>query len=332
MTIASSGTLAPETHGDVIERVGGRLGFEVCFEPGTRHSGQLTAPDGRRFYFHNTRMDVNGACAAELVDDKERCAYHLLRMGYPVPEGRSFRAHEIASAVAYARALGFPVVAKPADGSSGIGVAVAGDVRGLRQALRTIFGPLGFTRALVQRKAEGRDFRVIVLDDEVLAAYERVPLSIRGDGRRSIGELLDATLALTESRHGHIVLDRRDYRVELRLRRLGLSWDSVPEAGQELRLLETANGSTGGGLVDFTPSIHSDVRALAVRISRDAGLRYCGLDLMTASIVEPLGRYTIVELNASPALFHLLGLGPNERRLAESVIERLLGALTRPRR
>lgn len=320
-------TAPPPSPGELISRVGERLGLAVHYDSAERHAGQLTAPDGRRFYFSGMSMDLNGMVAASVATNKEISAYHLLRMGYPVPEGRVFEAGRADDAWAYARGLGLPVVVKPNSGHSGDGVDVVDDERQFRRAVRAVFARHAVV--LVQRKVTGNDFRVIVLDGEVMTAYQRVPLSVTGDGRSSIAALLRAKREQLAGRKRQTYLAPRDYRVQHRLERIRKSWRTVPAAGERVELLETANGSTGADLVDFTHTMHPDFRALAARIVRDVGLRYCGLDLMTRSIQETPGDYTIIELNAAAAIYHLLGHGPDAQRLAEEIVEKMLRALTR---
>ncbi len=43
---------------------------------------------------------------------------------------------------------------------------------------------------IVERFYLGNDFRILVLDNEVMAAYQRIPLSITGNGKSTILELL----------------------------------------------------------------------------------------------------------------------------------------------
>jgi D-alanine-D-alanine ligase-like ATP-grasp enzyme len=44
---------------------------------------------------------------------------------------------------------------------------------------------------LVQKAVNGRDYRIVVLNDEVISAYERTPLTVVGNGRSSVRKLLE---------------------------------------------------------------------------------------------------------------------------------------------
>src|SRR5919112_319660 len=48
----------------------------------------------------------------------------------------------------------------------------------------------GFSAMVVERFAEGRDHRVLVIDGKVRAVAERIPAHVVGDGVRSIAELV----------------------------------------------------------------------------------------------------------------------------------------------
>jgi D-alanine-D-alanine ligase-like ATP-grasp enzyme len=63
--------------------------------------------------------------AGILTGNKQITRLLLQRAGVLVPEGRRFHGKAIESGIAYAKALGFPVVLKPLVGTGGIGV-VAG--------------------------------------------------------------------------------------------------------------------------------------------------------------------------------------------------------------
>lgn len=42
----------------------------------------------------------------------------------------------------------------------------------------------------IERFHTGKDYRVVIFDDEVISAYERIPLFVIGDGVLTISELL----------------------------------------------------------------------------------------------------------------------------------------------
>jgi len=330
--------VTPPLASRLIVAVAERLGVAVCLEPEYGYAGQLTLSNGRRRYFRGTHLDLNGLGAAAIATDKAYAAYFLARLGYPVPEGQTFYSdawcrtigsrRDANAAYAYARALGWPVIVKPNGKGQGVAVAKAYNRRELERALRAVFTLAQDRVALVQRPAAGDDYRLVVLDGAVLAAYQRLPLAVVGDGVSSVRELLARRQARLRAagRPAGIVPD--EARLRARLRRDGLTLDAVPAGRTRVVLLDNANLSAGGEAVDVLDRLHPGYADLAARIARDLGLRFCGVDLLSEDGLDrPPRRYTVLEVNAAPGLAHYAASGPRQRQTVEAIYERLLRAL-----
>src|SRR5690606_34314178 len=102
--------------------------------------------------------------------DKQRTRTTLAAAGIPVPRGVVTRSAD--EAVAEAEKLGGPVVTKPLDGNHGRGVSI-----GLvgEEAVRAGFAVAAAhsPRVIVERRLEGRDYRVLVVGGRVVAVAER---------------------------------------------------------------------------------------------------------------------------------------------------------------
>jgi D-alanine-D-alanine ligase-like ATP-grasp enzyme len=324
--------LAPET----LARIAPRVGARVELEPEFRYVGRIIGPDGRSHYFRNTNFDLNPLGAAKIARDKGYTAYFLRGRGYPVPEGRAFFAPQMqrwsgahrghAEAYAYARALGFPVIVKPNSGSQGRGVAKVHTRRELERALAAIFPRENV--ALVQRPAPGADYRIVTLDDTVICAYRRAPLSVVGDGVSSVRALLAAKHAAFAASGRDTTIPLDDFRIPMRLRRLGLTLDSTPAAGEAVALMDNANLSTGGAAEDVSESLHPGYGELAVGLTRALGLRHAGVDILTPDPIDaPVGEYVVLELNPAPGLDHYAQMGPRQALIVEALYERILRAI-----
>lgn len=325
---------------DIFPRIAPRIGAVVHLEPQWGIAGQITFASGRKRYFRFSSIDMNPLGASEIAKDKDYAAYFMQRMGYPVPEGRPFYSPDWAKAIGsdqsteaaygYARELGFPVLVKPNSGSQGKNVAVAFNRRELLSSLREAFK--NDRVALVQRIVRGRDYRLVVLDDVVISAYERIPLNIVGDGASSILQLLEQKQRQFIATGRDTVLAIDDIRMRRRLARHALDLNSVIRAGETVYLLDNANLSAGGEAVDVTDVIHPDLRDFAVRLTRDMGLRLCGVDLVfegDASIMPT--ELTILEVNAAPGLDHYAQVGTKQAQIVEDLyLEVLKGMDTGP--
>ncbi len=322
--------------GELLAQAGQRLGVLVELEPEFGYVGRVVRPNGSSSYFRNTHFDLNGQGAADMAHDKAYCAYFLARRGYQVPEGQTFfaplmqqaagAARDRVAAYAYARQLGFPVIVKPNRASQGREVARVHTRRELDAALRAVFAfdPV----ALVQRLVPGADYRIVVLDDRVICAYRRAPLTVTGDGEATIRELLAAKHAAHAAAGRNLTLQPSDPRIPVRLARQGLSLDHVPPAGQRVPLLDNANLSAGGEATDVSAIMHSSYADLAVRATHNLGLRYCGVDLLTPDPIDaPAHAPVILELNAGPGLDHYAGLGPAQLAVVAAMYETILQAI-----
>lgn len=323
---------------EIIEKIAPSLGIQVDLEPTYRYVGRLIAPDGRKFYFRNTNFDLNGQGSAEMAKDKDYAAYFMKLMGYPVPESQSFYSDDwcrilqsdqnIDKAYEYAHQLGFPVFVKPNSKSQGSGVAKVYNKKEFYPAMRRVFNKSKDRVGLVQKPIEGQDFRIVVLDDEIISAYQRFPLQVTGDGQSPIMKLILEKQQRfdQEGRDTRIPFD--DPRIITKLRRIGLDFNYILSSREKIFLLDNANLSTGGEAIDVTNIIHPQFSELAIRLVRDMGLRYCGVDLITADpIDQPPNRYTLLEINAAPGVDHYAMVGREQRLLVEEMYEKILLAI-----
>ncbi|KKW47085.1 MAG: cyanophycin synthetase [Candidatus Kaiserbacteria bacterium GW2011_GWA2_58_9] len=327
----------------LLQKLAPRLGAKVVLESGWKIAGQITFPDrggkrGNKSYFRYNTLDLNPVGASDIAKDKDYANFFMRKMGYPTVPGRAFYSDDWcetigsrrnnAAAYRYARKLGFPVIVKPNEGSHGAGVFLVNDKREFMRAMRHIFK--GDRVALVQRVVRGRDYRIVVLDRQVISAYERIPLSVVGDGRSSIKELLKRRQKRfrAASRDTRIRLD--DIRIAHKLGVQKLALRSVPERGKQVFLLDNANLSSGGDAVDVTKPIHPEFKKIAVELTRDMGLRLCGVDLMVAGdIRQAPKKYRVLEVNAAPGLDHYVKQGRAQQKTVENLYLKVLKSLAR---
>lgn len=319
----------------LIEKVCRDMGITVHMEP-QGYVGMLVRPDGKVRYFRGPSFDLNTLGATEVARDKDYAAYFLRRAGYPVPEGRAFFTNRWArvlgsentplAAHAYARSLGWPVIVKPNSKSRGVGVW---RVQNKQQLLRAIRSFEAFENVfLVQRVVPGRDYRIVVLDEEVISAYERMPLSVVGDGTASVEELLTRKQEafVREGRDTTIPID--DPRIDATLREAGYSRTSTIPDGNRIDLLPNANLSTGGDSLDITEVLHESWRQLVTRIAKDMNLRYIGIDILAEEpLSKPAAKYVVLEVNAAAGLDNYAAIGAPQRKRIETMYRKVVEAM-----
>ncbi len=264
--------------------------------------------------------------AVDLARDKVATKEVLGGAGIPVPPAvLAATRQEAAAALA---ALGPPVVVKPVDGNQGRGVALnlatPAEVRtAFTQALA--FGE----RVMVEKQVFGRHYRLLVADGRLVAAAERLPARVVGDGRSTVAQLVEAVNRDPMRGDGHQRALTRitiDAICLLVLERQGLNPDAVAEAGRMVSLRDNANLSTGGTARDVTDEVHPENARLAVRASRLVGLDVAGVDIVAPEIARPIAEQggVILEVNAAPGLrMHLCPSEGRPRQVAGPILDAL---------
>ena len=320
---------------EILKKIAPEIGAELLIEPEYGFVGQVTFRSGKKMLFRGSNFNVNRLGSVEIARDKGYASFFLRSFGYKTPAGQTFFSDKLCrnlkikrtidDGFTYAQQLGFPVIVKPNNRSQGMLVAKVYTKRDYYRVAKQIFKKSAVL--LVQKYHEGRDYRVVVLDDEVISAYERIPLLIQGDGYSTIRENLNQKQELFRKTGRDTVIDVDDFRIKLKLRRQKLSLDSVLPVGKSVYLLDNANLSAGGEAVDVTDSLHPSFQELAVRVTKDMGLRLCGVDILTDDITIPLTDYVIVEINGAPGLDNYASIGQAQANVVEALYLKVLRAL-----
>ena len=326
--------------GRILQKIAPRIGARVLIEPEWKLVGQITFKNGRRSCFRYNTLDLNPVGSSDVARDKDYANYFMQSLGYPiVPGSKTFYADAWAHAIGaldrtidagyeHARSLGFPVVVKPNSGSQGVGVALVHNKREFCKAMRAIFRRDKI--ALVQQPVRGKDYRLVVLDTAVISAYERVPLNVIGDGKSTILQLLARKQKKFKAARRDTRIRIDDPRISMKLARQGLDENSVIGRGQRVYLLDNANLSTGGDAIDVTDRVHTKFRELAINLTRDMGLRLCGVDLMIdGDIADEPSEYWVLEINAAPGLDHYVTMGGAQEKIVEDLYLEVLKHLER---
>jgi D-alanine-D-alanine ligase-like ATP-grasp enzyme len=320
----------------IFQNAARQIGAKVVLNGVYGLAGQVKYKSGATRYFRRFHFDLNPLGASEIAKYKCYASFFIAQMGYPVIAERSFFSdafarelgsnHDIHAAYRYAKSIGFPVVVKPNSKGQGEGVAKVYNRRDFYRCMREVFK--GDSVALVQEVVTGTDYRLVVLDDAVISAFERRPLEVTGDGKSTIRKLLEARQQFCKRANREMKLNLTEYRLLLNLRRRKLGFHSVLPKGERLRLLDNANLSTGGESRDVTKNVHPKFKQIAVDVTRKMGLRLCGVDFMVqGDINDAPATYWIIELNASPGLDSYAAKGKGRAKVLQDLFAKVLKAM-----
>ncbi len=240
----------------------------------------------------------NNATAATLASDKYFAGRVLAQAGVAALGGEYFflhdrhrahrpAGHERADALAHFAKLGGSAFVKPLTGSRGDFAQALHDEAALVRYLGDV--AQYYDAILMQPIVTGDEYRVFLLDDEVLFTARKHPPSVVGDGASRIRDLLHA--------HNHALRSR------------GLSpvstdpdaaLDAVLPSGERWEIPGRMNLSAGGTMaLEARPS--EAALTLAGKAARALGLRVAAVDLFT-DIGGDAKAMQVIEVNSNPSI------------------------------
>lgn len=269
--------------------------------------------------------DQTGSIAEALASDKQMTRQLLSAVHVPVPEGRLVEDEN--DAWLAAQEIPGPVVVKPRDANHGRGVFAnlterSEVVDAYHEAKNEGSG------VMVERFIPGIEHRVLVVGGKVVAATCGRPVSVVGDGKHNVLELIELQVNSDPRRGDTETQPLSPITVSpgllLMLRQQKLQLESIPEEGREVIIKRHDNLSE-----DVTDIVHPEVAHRVVLAARTIGLDIAGIDLVLEDISRPIEeqRGAVVEVNAGPGLLmHLTPSVGQPRPVGEHIINHIFGA------
>ena len=245
------------------------------------------------------------APAAALASDKLASYLVLHRAGLPVPATQIVNTE--AELEAAAAEIGWPLVVKPLDQScqQGVTTDVADQIS--LQAAFLVARNLSKASVLVQEQVLGQEFRLTAIGPNQAFARALNVAFVEGDGSSTVAQLVLRSNAnpLIGGHPGAIAHGiELDSVAMAELAAQELSAQSIPMAGQKVRLSRLPFRSLGGITTDATTSIHPSYFELLQRAARVLQLDVIGIDLITADPARPWWEVgaKILECNSRPGI------------------------------
>lgn len=266
----------------------------------------------RRYRFSGSRGNIISKEAINICTDKYITKGVLKKSGIPVVDGERFHKNiKDEEIVHYVEEFGYPVVLKPHNGNGGEGVIVdIQDESTLRDALVHVRQTLKYSTVLIERYIPSQDYQLYIIEDKVVAAFERVPAFIIGDGKRSINQLINKKNAQRRKNPGlyqHLI-DKKDKTLQNLIEKQGYFLEDIPLKNEKIYLSIKSNISVGGEVIDKTEQLPNKVKSMAINAAKSIpNLPICAVEL----IVERNSRQSyVLELKTQPTISsHLF---PNE--------------------
>ena len=224
--------------------------------------------------------------------------------------------------------VNMPIVIKPKSTNFGIGISIFKDGAN-EESIKKAF-ELAFKHdntVLLEEFIKGKEYRFLVIDDKVVGILHRVPANVKGDGIKSITELVEIKNQ-DPLRGYHYVTPLEkinlDENAELFLKQQNKDFNYIPEKDEVVYLRENSNISTGGDSIDYTDDIPEKFKNIAVNAAYAVNARICGVDMMLEDYSNENSNYAIIELNFNPAIhIHCYPYEGVERKIGVEVLKTL---------
>ncbi|GAB4370315.1 MAG: hypothetical protein Kow00121_10920 [Elainellaceae cyanobacterium] len=256
-----------------------------------------------------TTFDCDSHLDSNFTTYKDDCKAFLSTLGFPAPKGQVVSSLE--AALTAAERIGYPVAVKPVSGHKGIGVtANVADGQELEHAYHRAVEAIEQNqpiRIIVETSISGKDFRILCVNGRFVAAVERRPAFVAGDGESTIAELIERenrSAARSDTPTSPLGKIKTDAAMKLYLEQQGLSLDSVIERDRIVSLRKVANLSSGGFSIDATSDIHPDNVILVQDIAQHFRLTCLGVDIVAEDLTRSWkdGNFGIIEINSAPGI------------------------------
>lgn len=256
-----------------------------------------------------TTFNSDSHLDSDFTTRKDDCKAFLSTLGFPVPQGSIVSSRD--KALNVAEKIGYPVAIKPVSGHKGIGVTAdvqnAEELKFAYQRAVDAIPEDQRVEIIIEKSIKGSDFRLLCVKGRFVAATERRPASVVGDGHSTIVQLIEqenrkpARIDTPTSPLGKIQCDDS---MERYLDEQNLSLDSIIEKSRTVYLRKVANLSAGGLSIDATHTVHPDNIILAQDIAQHFDLTCLGIDVIAQSLTKSWksGEFGIIEINAAPGI------------------------------
>lgn len=291
---------------------------------------RLTKDNKIEYIKQATKTSADTYISTLIMENKEVTKLVLREKGINVPKGYAFHSQEDAL-TCYDSLFNKSIVIKPNSTNFGEGVVIIKCNTSFEAFKNAIEQSFKYdSTVLIEEFAKGREFRFLVIGDQVAAVLHRVPANVTGDGNLTIEQLVQVKNQDPLRGKGYSTplekLTLGFVEIEF-LKSHGKDISYIPKKDETVYLRENSNISTGGDSIDYTDDVLQGYKDIAVKAAQAVGAKICGADIMIEDIhADPtVDNYCIIELNFNPALhIHDFPYKGKNRQVEKKVLD-LLG-------
>jgi D-alanine-D-alanine ligase-like ATP-grasp enzyme len=202
---------------------------------------------------------------------------------------------------------GFPVVIKP---------NVSGFSRGSHFPINSYYDlfkaillvKIWWPSSVIEQYLKGKNYRVVVVKDEIMSIIRRYPPYITGDGRLTIEELIDQENKIRKKMKLDPIIHKikKNYMIARFLKKKNLSFLSVPQKGKMVTLYNRISLAPGGIIETLdNANMHEANKELFLKILPFFNANILGIDAIFEKGIDIAytdQRVIFLEVNSRPYL------------------------------
>lgn len=275
--------------------------------PGDEEIFELQKGD-RKIFINRGVSPYVSHMAATLSENKLATNTLLQNHGIPIPEFM-FCADLQQEAISFLEQYQ-PLVVKPFDTNKGVEIHLnISNIKDLEQAFLKVRKVS--SHAILQRQAAGKDYRILLIGDELAGVLWNEWAYVTGNGKDQLEQLIETENKKRET-EGTPVYNRNfkmlspvpmeDAGQALALQELDFKY--VPGYGEKIYISYCGNGWAGALAIDQTENIHPDNLLLAKKIAAIAEIDVIGIDIRCDDIAVSYqeSAFAVIEVNIRPSM------------------------------
>ncbi len=268
---------------------------------------KLSQEDNTQYIKQATQTALDTQIAVLIMENKSVTKKVLRTAQLSVPDGEEYH-HPHTALQDFSHYHKQAIVIKPQSTNFGLGITMIKentDKTLYQQALDIAFEH--DDTVLIEQWITGKEYRFLIIENNIVGILHRVPANVVGDGTSSISELV--TLKNQDPLRGigyktpleKIALGKAEL---LFLKQQNKDFNTIPPLEQTVYLRENSNISTGGDSWDYTDKIHPSYKHIALQAAQTLQVNITGLDMIITDIdqVATPTNHSIIEMNFNPAI------------------------------
>ena len=257
----------------------------------------------KEIMFKSTDFWVNSSVWLKISDDKELTYKILEKYNFPIAKTWYILPEELNNITKMD--ITFPVIIKPLEEWHGNWVMM--DIINLTELKQKLMQSFDiYNKMIIQSQIKWEEYRVLILDWNVIIAINRANPTIVGNWINTIKDLItieNKTNILRwewyKSPLSYIKVDNELYDY---IEKQWMNVETIPKKWECLMLRWNSNVWTGWTIIDVTNKINKETKEICILAVKSLGLEFAGIDIITTDITKPLHQtwWIILEINPTP--------------------------------